>query len=157
MGKAFISYQRADLPLVEPIVARLKAAKIDCWIDINDLAYGAVWRQQIKRAIRSGGAFVPFFSPRYVGRRVTFMNEELREAVVQARLMHIDSRWLIPVKLEPCEIPDMTIDGTTDLTSLHYIDFSADWSTAMNALITTLQAVLRPSGHDQEGVGGERH
>lgn len=157
VGKAFISYQRADLPLVEPIVARLKAGKIDCWIDINDLAYGGVWQQQIKRAIRSGGAFVPFFSPRYVNRRVTFMNEELREAIVQARLMHIDSGWLIPVKLESCDIPDMTIDGTTDLTSLHYIDFSADWSTAMNALITTLQAVLRPSGHDQEGTADEQH
>jgi hypothetical protein len=144
VGKAFISYQRADLPLVEPIVARLKAAHIDCWIDVDDLAYGAVWQRQIKRAIRSGGAFVPFFTPRYFDRRASFMNEELREAVEQARLMHIDSQWLIPVKLEPCEIPDMTIDSTTDLTSLHYIDFTADRSAAMNALIKTLQTVLRP-------------
>lgn len=151
VGKAFISYQRADLPLVEPIVTRLKAAHIDCWIDINDLVYGGVWPQEIKRAIRSGGAFVPFFSPRHDSQRASFMNEELRQAIEQARLMHIDRRWLIPVKLEPCEIPAMTIDATTDLTSLHYIDFTTDWSAAMNALIKTLRAVLRPSGPDQEG------
>lgn len=156
VGKAFISYQRADLQLIQPIVARLKAAHIDCWIDFDDLTYGAVWRRQIRRAIRSGGAFVPFFSPRYTNRRTTFMNEEIREAIQQARLMHPDTTWLIPVKLEPCEIPDMTIDGTTDLTSLHYIDFAADWSAAMEALINTLRTALRPSRSDLEGVDHER-
>jgi hypothetical protein len=44
--------------------------------------------------------------------------------------------------LEPCEIPDMKIDSTTDLTDIHYVDFTADWNGAMKSLITTLRSIL---------------
>ena len=140
--KAFISYQRDDLALVEPIIARLRAAGIDVWVDRDDLLAGEDWRRAVRRAIRSGGAFVPMFSPRYVARRSTYMNVELREAIEQARYHHIDRRWLVPVMLERCEIPDMPIDSVTDLTHLHYLDFSADWNAAMASLIKELRSIL---------------
>jgi hypothetical protein len=145
LGTVFLSYQRDDLALVQPIIARLKRENIDYWIDVTHLKPGVDWQREIKQVIRSGGAFVPFFSPRYMTRHKSFMNVELREAIMQAQLMRAGTRWLIPAKLAPCEIPDMTIDGTTDLTSLHYIDFSTDWSSAMDSLVQTLREILRPA------------
>ncbi|MCY1140098.1 toll/interleukin-1 receptor domain-containing protein [Actinoplanes sp. Pm04-4] len=142
MNWAFISYQRDDLRLVEPIVARLREAGVGVWLDRDDLQAGDNWRQAIKRAIREGGAFVPMFSPRYNSRRSTYMNVELREAIEQARQMHVDRRWMVPVMLETCELPDMRIDSSTDLTDLHYVDFTADWNAAMASLIKALRSIL---------------
>lgn len=68
------------------------------------------------------------------------MNEELRLAIEQLRLMPLNRRWFIPIMLEPSTIPDFPIDATDSLSSLHYIDFSADWHRAMAQLVYAISS-----------------
>lgn len=66
------------------------------------------------------------------------MNEELRLAIEQMRLMPLSHRWFIPVILKSCRIPDFPIDAVETLENLQYIDFSHDWDTAMAQLISAV-------------------
>ena len=66
------------------------------------------------------------------------MNEELRLAIEQLRLMPLSQRWFIPLILKPCEIPDFQIDSVETFNNIQYIDFSQDWGNALSQLINAL-------------------
>ena len=136
--RVFVSYMREDAPTVDRIVARLRAAGVDVWLDRSDIRPATDWRREIHRAIRDGAYFVACFSPRYSQKDRSYMNEELRQAVEEMRLMPFDRRWFVPLVLEPCDLPDIVIDATTRLGHLQYIDFGTDWDTAMKKLIEVL-------------------
>ena len=76
------------------------------WLDRTDLLPGMRWKSVIRKAIRSGDYFIACFSPRYVSKAETFMNEELNIAVERLRRMNRSRQWFFPVILEDCEIPD---------------------------------------------------
>lgn len=137
MGKkvVFVSYLREDWPRVEPIVVRLRAADVEVWVDQSSIEPGTNWKREIRRAIRLGDYFIACFSRGYEARDRSFMNEELRLAVAEQRLMSADRTWFIPVLLEQCAIPDFEIDWATNLETLQYVDFSRDWEEAMASLI----------------------
>jgi hypothetical protein len=137
MGRkvVFVSYLREDWPRVEPIVVRLRAADVEVWVDTASIEPGKNWKREIKRAIRLGDYFVACFSQGYADRDRSFMNEELRLAVAEQRLMANDRTWFIPVLLEPCAVPDFEIDWSTSLETLQYVDFAVDWEDAMARLI----------------------
>jgi hypothetical protein len=139
--QAFLSYQRADRELVEPILAGLRAAELDVWYD-GDLVGGTPWPLEVSRAIRTCAAFIACFSPRYADRHRSYMNEELRQAIEQRRLMPAQARWLVPIIIEPCELPELTIDSTTTLSSLQHIDFSVNWPAAMTGLVNALRPLV---------------
>ena len=131
----FISYLRENSTAADRIAAGLRAAGVDVWIDRDSLAPAQDWRYAIRRAIREGAFFVACFSAAYADRDRTYMNEELRLAVNELRMMAPGRQWFIPALLEPCEVPELLVDAVTSLKDLQYLDFTHDWNAAMAKLI----------------------
>jgi SpoVK/Ycf46/Vps4 family AAA+-type ATPase len=142
--KVFVSYVREDSAKVDRIAQTLRVYGIDPWLDRTHIAPGERWQRAIRNAIRDGHYFLACFSPAYAERDSTYMNEELRIAVEQLRLMPVTRRWFIPVMLESCRIPDFPIDAIDTLNSFQYIDFSNDWGAAMKRLIDAILSGGQP-------------
>lgn len=139
--RIFISYVREDTVLVAPLVSALTDHGFDPWWDQGRNLTGQIWKSTIRRVIQSCDYFIACFSPRCTTKLQSFMNEELITAVERRRLMPRDSRWLIPVILAPCDIPNHFIGaGETMASDLHYLDFSADWDDALRQLVEVLRA-----------------
>lgn len=142
--KVFISYVREDSAMIDRIAETLRIHGIDAWLDRTHIAPGERWQQAIRNAIREGHCFIACFSPSYAQRDSTYMNEELRIATEQLRLMPLSRRWFIPVILKTCRIPDFPIDATDTLGSFQCIDFSHDWDSAMAKLIDAVSPKDQP-------------
>lgn len=141
-NRVFISYVREDAAMVDRIAQSLRAHGIEAWLDRTHIIPGERWQRAIRHAIRDGAYFLACFSPSYARRDRTYMNEELRIAIEQLRLMPLGRRWFIPIILQPCLVPDFSIDAVETLDNLQYIDFSHDWDAAMAQLIK----VVSPDG-----------
>lgn len=138
--RVFISYVHEDATSVDHLAEALTANGFDVWLDRTHLLPGMRWKSVIRKAIRSGDYFVACFSPRYVSKTETFMNEELNIAIERLRRMNRSRQWFFPVILEDCEIPDYEIGPDQTLESIQHLDFSRDWDAALNKLVAALSA-----------------
>jgi hypothetical protein len=137
-SKVFISYVREDSAVVDCITKELWEHGAEVWLDRTHIKPGQRWKQAIRDAIRDGTYFVACFSPSYTQRDSTYMNQELRLAIEQLRMMPLGRRWFIPLILEPCQIPSFEVDAVETLRSFQYIDFSQDWDSALTQLINAV-------------------
>jgi hypothetical protein len=65
---------------------------------------------RIRDAItRDALAFIACFSSRSAARRKNCMNEELLLAIEQLRLRQPHDPWLIPVRFDDCDVPDLQL------------------------------------------------
>jgi hypothetical protein len=136
--RVFVSYVHEDADSVDRLAAGLKDDGFDVWLDRTHLIVGMRWKSVIRKAIRSGDYFIACFSPHYVAKSETYMNEELNLAIERLRMMKRSRQWFIPIKLGECEIPDHDIGPGETLDNLQYLDFSHDWDAAMTKLIAAL-------------------
>jgi hypothetical protein len=56
------------------------------------------------------------------------MNEELTFAIDELRRRSINKTWLIPVKLNECEMSDRSMGGGETLRSLQWVELYTDWN-----------------------------
>jgi hypothetical protein len=136
----FVSYVRDDAHRIDRICSALSAAEVSYWRDRESLLPGTRWRHEIREAIRSGNAFLAFFSSRSENRGRSFMREELRIAVEELRLRPLNRPWFIPIRLDFCEIPAIDIGGGELLSDLHYMDlFEANEQDGIARLIAAIE------------------
>jgi hypothetical protein len=150
-GHAFISYVREDSAQVDRLQRTLQAAGIPVWRDTADLWPGEDWRAKIRSAITGNAlVFIACFSWASLARSRSYQNEELTLAIEQLRLRSPDEPWLIPVRLDDCEIPDRDIGGGRTLTSIQRADLFADSSgdNAGRLVATILRILRRHSGNE---------
>lgn len=119
-----------------------------CWL--ADLARhrrsvaGEDWRLMIRRAItRDALVFLICFSRDGVARMETYQNEELALAVEQMRLQRPGEPWLIPLRFDSCDIPDLEISPGRTLKSIQRADLFADRFEGAARLIQTVERILR--------------
>lgn len=119
----FLSYAREDAAAADRLQEALESADVRVWRDTNDLLPGQDLRSTIRAAI-TGNAFVfiACFSTASVARTKSRQNEELTLAIEEVRQRRTDQPWLIPVRLDDCEVPDREIGGGRTLRSLVWID-----------------------------------
>ena len=119
----FLSYDHEDSEVVDRLQSALESAGIKVWRDTNDLLPGQDLRSTIRKAI-TGNAFVfiACFSTTGLARTRSHQNEELTLAIEEVRQRRIDQPWLIPVRLDDCQIPDRDIGGGRTMRSLVRID-----------------------------------
>ena len=137
---------REDSHQLDRLQQALEAAGIRVWRDTADLWPGEDWRVKIRRAITDNTlVFIACFSSRSAARDRSYQNEELLLAIEQLRLRRPDDPWLIPVRLDDCEIPDSELRGGRTLASIDHVDLFGGSHSAGTARLVT--AMLRILGH----------
>lgn len=144
-GHAFISYVREDALHVDRLQSALEAAGVPVWRDTASLWPGEDWRSKIRGAIIEDAlVFISCFSRSSLARPKTYQYEELTLAIEQLRLRNPDRPWLIPVRFDDCEIPDVVIGGARTLGSVQRCDLFGEQSES--ELMRLTSAVLRILG-----------
>lgn len=143
-GHAFISYVREDKDRVDRLEAILKAAGVEVWRDTAALWPGENWRTKIREAVTKDAlAFIACFSTNSEAREVSGQNEELVLALDQLRLRRPDQVWLIPVRFDDCQVPDLEIGGGRTLGDIQRVDLTDDnWDAGAARLIASVLRIL---------------
>ena len=127
VGHVFISYVREDSPQVDRLQRMLEAANMRVWRDTADLWPGEDWRFNIRHAITDDAlVFLACFSRKSQARKRSYQNEELALAIEQLRLRPGDEPWIIPVRFDDCDIPDVDIGPGRSLASIQAADLFGD-------------------------------
>jgi len=101
----FLSYAREDHAAVSGIYQRLRAAGFDPWMDTFNIIGGEEWERAISLAIAKSDLFLACLSPRSAGKRGV-LQKEIQDAVAKWKEKLPGDVYLIPVRLEPCELPE---------------------------------------------------
>ena len=100
----FLSYASEDAVRVEAFYDAFKAAGLEPWMDRRDVPPGAVWEDALFDAIARCDQFIFFLSKNSVAKR-GFLQRELKRAVVHLEEKLEDDIYVIPVRLDPSEMP----------------------------------------------------
>ena len=150
---AFLSYVREDSHRVDRLQQRLEAAGIQVWRDTGSLWPGEDWRVKIRQAITDDAlvVFIACFSLASTGRARSYQNEEFLLAIDQFRQQRPGTKWLIPVRLDDCQIPDLDVGGGRSISSLQSSDLFGD--RAEDNLARLIATVLRADGPGSQRSG----
>lgn len=117
----FLSYCHDDSDTVRKLRDDLVRQGEPVWWD-EDILPGQNWKQAIRRAMKDAYAVVVCLSRSIANREKSGVFPELRDAIGEYRLYPPGSIFLIPVRLDDCDVPDLEIDATTTLDGLQYVD-----------------------------------
>ncbi len=120
--KVFLCHAKEDDPKVRSLYFRLRDFAIDPWYDKEKLTVGDRWEQEILQAIENTDFFAMCLSPRSV-KKTGFIQREIKLAVKEYQRRPQQSAYLLPVRLEPCEVPSIKFDDVTTLSDFQWIDF----------------------------------
>ncbi len=143
-GNVFLCYAREDSAWVDELDGVLRGAGFPVWRDTADLWPGQDWRAVIRRAIADGAlVFLACFSSRSVARSSGYQNAELALAAEQSRLRRAGDSWLIPVRFDECELPDLDLGGGRTLGGIQRADlFGGQASAATKRLVEAIRRIL---------------
>jgi len=103
--QVFICHSSDDKPAVRQLCYRLRTSGIEPWLDEENLLPGQDWQQQIPKAVRSSDVVVVCLSNAAVTKR-GYVQKELRYALDISDEQPEGTIFLIPLKLEDCEVPE---------------------------------------------------
>lgn len=112
--KVFICYGSEDYTRVEELYHRLQQRGHKPWMDKKSLLPGQKWEEEIGARIRKSDAFIACLSRKSVSKR-GYVQKEMRYALDVLGEIPQGHIFLIPLRLEPCEVPD-------HLSFLHWLD-----------------------------------
>lgn len=134
----FISYSPEDRRQVDLIQEAIMDAGILVWRDTSDVWPGEDRQEKIQRAITDAAAFLVCFSKASLA-RPNGQNEQIALAVEQLKAERLYSSWLIPARLDACDLPDMDLGSGRRLASIQGVDLFGDRSAqGMNRLVSAL-------------------
>jgi TIR domain len=123
--KVFLCHAREDADRIHKIASVMKEFQIDPWIDKEKLWPGDRWKIEIGTAIRNTDFFVICLSAKSIRKmgfiydenvgftqheQEGFIRQEINLAVEEFHRRPDGLPFLIPVKLESCEIPPLIIE-----------------------------------------------
>jgi WD40 repeat protein len=143
-GHAFISYVREDSGEVDELQQALEAAGVPVWRDTASLWPGEDWGAMIREAITQDTlVFIACFSSRSTARRRSYQNAELLLAIDELKSRQPGTPWLIPVRFDRCDIPDLDLGGGRTLRSLQQSDlFGPGRGRATERLVVAVKRLL---------------
>jgi hypothetical protein len=110
----FLCYDHRDRETILKLHARLTQHGIHAWLDSEDLQPGQDWQHEIRKAILKSDVILVCLSRRFNEQR-GFRHEELKIAVEKANVLDQGQIFIIPVRLEECDMPET-------LSRLHRVD-----------------------------------
>ena len=116
--KVFLCHASNDKPSVRKLYKRLQSDGIDPWLDEENLLPGEKWQMEIPKAVHSSDAVLVCLSRNSVT-KAGYVQKEIKVALDAADKQPEDRIFLIPVRLEECEIPG-------SLALFHYVNLFDD-------------------------------
>lgn len=110
----------------------------------------------IRRAITDNAlVFIACFSARSVARVKSYQNVELALAIEQLQLRRPDDPWLIPVRFDDCDIPDLDLGAGRTLASIQRADLFGDGRyVGIGRLVRAVVRLLEWESPEGSTVGG---
>jgi hypothetical protein len=130
--QVFLAYATEDSALAGRLYDDLQRAGLGPWMDVRKLMPGQNWPRAIERAIEASDFFIACFSEASVNKRGGFQ-AEIRYALECARRAPLDDIFVVPVRLEPCLVPDRI------QKEFQYIDLFADWDRGIRQLVAMMR------------------
>lgn len=139
--RIFVSYAREDAAQVEELYQRLRDAGFEPWMDTKDILPGEQWELCIEEAIRGADFFLACLSRHSVSKRGWIQRELKRALDIWEEKLESDI-YLIPVRLETCEVPRR-------LGAFQWVDlFEEDgWARLEQAIRTGMERRFEETGH----------
>ncbi|MEM9092319.1 MAG: toll/interleukin-1 receptor domain-containing protein [Cyanobacteria bacterium P01_F01_bin.53] len=136
MTQVFLSYARADgTDAAQRLRTELTRSGFDVWQDIENMAGGQAWKEQLRAALRDVDAVVVLLTPNAAGSKYVEWEWEMAQMV---------EKPVIPLLIETCDVPD-------ELARLHYHNLSTqqDYTLGLMALIRDLNQLDAASAGPQ--------
>jgi hypothetical protein len=102
--RVFLCHSKGDKSEVSKLYDRLEVDGVDAWMDQKQLLPGQNWELEIERAVRSADVVLVCLS-RLSFDKEGYVQKEIKQALDAAQYKMEDSIFLIPVKLDDCEVP----------------------------------------------------
>ena len=113
-SNVFLIHAHADRKAVHKLYSRLIKDEVRVWMDVENLQPGQDWQNEIRKAILKSNVIIVCLS-RGFDQRHGYRHEELSIALERSRSLPSGCVFIIPVRLEKCEMPDT-------LRHLHRVD-----------------------------------
>jgi hypothetical protein len=133
--KIFISYAREDYKIASKLYQDLKEFNLDPWIDSEHLLAGQPYKSVINKEIKNSTYFFALLSSKSVSKK-GFVQKELKTALDLLGESPQSDIYLIPIRLEDCEIHD------DKLYDLHWVDLFPLYYEGFKKLLNTLKTDL---------------
>ena len=130
--RVFVAYAVEDLAVVRRLCESLARAGCNPWLDKDRLLPGQNWPRAIDRAIDVADAFVACFSSRSAAKRGQFQSE-LSYALECANRRPLDEVFVVPVRLEPCQLPARI------QREVQYADLFPDWERGVKRVVRAVR------------------
>ncbi|MGE3507664.1 MAG: toll/interleukin-1 receptor domain-containing protein [Vicinamibacterales bacterium] len=103
--RVFLCHWSGDKDTVRALHTRLQAAGFAPWLDELDILPGEDWQRAITAAVRNSDVVLVCLSRGSVS-TVGYLQREIRTALDVAEEQPEGAMFLIPLKLEPCDVPE---------------------------------------------------
>ncbi len=117
----FLSYVRENRAGVEALRTDLIGRGETVWWD-RDIPAGANWKLEIRKALKDAYGFVLCLSKAMEERVRSGAFPEIQDAIEIYRELAPGRIFIIPVRLDECEVPSFEIAATTMLDDLQFVD-----------------------------------
>ena len=104
-SRVFLCHAHNDREIVHKLYERLVRDGIQVWLDMERLRPGQDWEREIRKAILKSNVVVVCLSQGFNKRR-GYRHEELKIAAEKAKLLSSGEIFIIPVRLEKCDMPE---------------------------------------------------
>jgi hypothetical protein len=133
-----LSYMREDEDVARSLLQNFRVNGIRAWMDKESTDGGEVWRKEFRQQLSEAGCCISIFSKHYDANPERAFSQELNLAIEELRR---NSFKLIPLRLEPCTVPNLAIGNQMGLADLHWVDlFGSHAEEANVSLLRTLGA-----------------
>lgn len=102
----FLSHAGEDKAKIRNLSRRLKENGFDPWLDEERLLPGQDWNLEIERAMRASDAILLCFSAVSVAKE-GYIQKEYKRAIKYSEEKPEGTIYIIPVRLDHCEVPDV--------------------------------------------------
>lgn len=110
----FLVHAHSDREAVHKLYTRLIKDGVNTWLDAENLQPGQDWQLEIRKAILKSDVVIVCLSCGF-DQQQGYRHEELKIALEKAKLLIDNEIFIIPVRLEKCDMPE-------SLRHLHRVD-----------------------------------
>ena len=143
----FLSYAKEDRRRILNIYRRLREAGLNPWMDHPPkpwqhfgLRPGQDWDAEIRRKMDEAAVLLLFLSKRSVAKE-GYIQREFRLALRRAAECPSGRITVVPILLECCDVPDLTIDAV----SLRSIHWHPQYRSSLRELVQLVLDILTPA------------